>query len=79
MTLTHYTQTYIRGELAVAGPGDHEPVEITPELNIADDEEEAEEVEADMRDIAEEMDEAATSEVTDHQEEFYIVDPSNMN
>ena len=80
MTLTHYTQTYIRGELAVAGPGDHEPVEITPELNIADEEEaEEEEVEADMRDIAEEMDEAATSEVTDHQEEFYIVDPTNMN
>ena len=79
MTLTHYTQTYIRGELVVAGPGDHEPVEITPELNIADEEEEAEEVEADMGDIAEEMDEAATSEVTDHQEEFYIVDPSNIN
>lgn len=76
MTLTHYTQTYIRGELVVAGPGDHEPVEITPELNIADEEEEAE---ADMGDIAEEMDEAATSEVTDHQEEFYIVDPSNIN
>ena len=75
MTLTHYTQTYIRGELVVAGPGDHEPVEITPELNIADEEEE----EADMADIAEEMDEAATSEVTDHQEEFYIVDPSNIN
>ena len=85
MTLTQYTQTYIKGEIAVAGPGDHEPVEITPELSIAEeDEEEEEEEEAgmgEMGDIAEEMEmeDEETSEVADRQEEFYIVDPSNIN
>ena len=98
MTLTQYTQTYIKGEIAVAGPGDHEPVEITPELNIAEEEEEeAVEVDmgditeemgdigditeemGDMGDITEEMEEEVTSEVENHQEEFYIVDPSNIN
>ena len=84
MTLTQYTQTYIKGEIAVAGPGDHEPVEITPELNIAEEEEEVEEETeevdiGDMGDISEEMDEEATGEVENHQEEFYIVDPSNIN
>ena len=84
MTLTQYTQTYIRGELAE--PGDHEPVEITPELNIAEDEEEEQEQEeeagiGEMGNIAEEMemDDEEASEVTDYQEEFYIVDPSNIN
>ena len=89
MTLTQYTQTYIRGELAEPGdhePGDHEPVEITPELNIAEEEEEQEEQEeeadmGEMGNIAEEMemDDEEASEVADHQEEFYIVDPSNIN
>ena len=88
MTLTHYTQTHIRGEQAVPEPelvpGDHEPVEITPELNIAEEEEEdvEEDVEAEAEEDIEgemEMDEEMTSEVTDHQEEFYVVDPSNIN
>lgn len=92
MTLTQYTQTYIKGEIAVAGLEDHEPVEITPELNIAEEDEEAEELDeaeeaeirdmgdmGDMGDITEEMDEEVTSEVENHQEEFYIVDPSNIN
>ena len=84
MTLTQYTQTYIKGEIAIAGPGDHEPVEITPELNIAEEEEEVEEETeevdmGDMGDITEEMDEEVTGEVENQQEEFYIVDPSNIN
>ena len=88
MTLTQYTQTYIRGELAEPGepgePGDHDPVEITPELNIAEEEQEEQEEEAgmgEMGNIAEEMemDDEEASEVADHQEEFYIVDPSNIN
>ena len=33
----------------------------------------------DMGDITEEMEEEVTSEVENHQEEFYIVDPSNIN
>ena len=87
MTLTEYTQTYIRGEPAELEdhePVDHEPVEITPELSIAEEDEEEEEEEAgmgEMGDIAEEMEmeDEETSEVADRQEEFYIVDPSNIN
>ena len=86
MTLTEYTQTYIRGETAELEdhePVDHEPVEITPELSIAEENEEEEEEAGmgEMGDIAEEMEmeDEETSEVADHQEEFYIVDPSNIN
>lgn len=86
MTLTEYTQTYIRGEPAELEdhePVDHEPVEITPELSIAEEDEEEEEEAGmgEMGDIAEEMEmeDEETSEVADHQEEFYIVDPSNIN
>ena len=81
MTLTEYTQTYIRGEPAELE--DHEPVEITPELSIAEEDEEEEEEAGmgEMGDIAEEMEmeDEETSEVADRQEEFYIVDPSNIN
>ena len=91
MTLTEYTQTYIRGEPAELEdhepvdhePVDHEPVEITPELSIAEEDEEEEEEAGmgEMGDIAEEMEmeDEETSEVADRQEEFYIVDPSNIN
>ena len=82
MTLTHYTQIYVRGELQLAGPDDLEPVEITPELSIEEEtEEEVEEEVEEVGDITKEMemDEAVTSGAADNQEEFYVVDPSDIN
>ena len=82
MTLTHYTQIYVRGALQLAGPNDLEPVEITPELSIEEEtEEEVEEEVEEVGDITKEMDmdEAVASGDADNQEEFYVVDPSDIN